>query len=507
MTPQWGSMRTKLVELQAEYENLSQKFLPTYPKMQQLKAQIDNTLSSIENQRRQIVMGLKAKAQAAIETESLLKEELEKQKSQTFELSKSQVQYNILNRELDSSRELLGNVLKQIKETSLAVRSNSTNVAIVDSATLPKYPSYPNKKLALMMGLFLGLALGLGVALFIHFMDNTIKTPEELTNVVRIPSLGVIPSFEFNQEKEEQRTSKKKVGALGFYSDRRSNNELSADRQEQQDEFGQDSDGNSSGSFEPQLSEQDQNSLPIQLKDSFLPIIYVESPQSLASEAYRTIRTGILLSKAGEPPRTILVSSAQSSEGKTTSAVNLAVTLASSGGQVVIVDADLRRPSVYKYFALERNLPGLVELLTGQAQFEDLAITGLVKRLTVVPSGRIPPNPAELLGSLEMARLIDELSRRYDYVIIDSPPVLPVTDSVILSRYVDGVVMVVRGASTPRKVVLDATNRLRAVGANLLGAILNDVDVTNGDYYYYNRYYSLYYQEDNQKERTTKAAG
>jgi succinoglycan biosynthesis transport protein ExoP len=225
-------------------------------------------------------------------------------------------------------------------------------------------------------------------------------------------------------------------------------------------------------------------------------VMYVTNPKSLASEAYRTIRTAILLSQAGEPPRTILISSAQSSEGKTTSSINLAASLASAGGRVVLIDADLRRPGLTRHFGLPSGGPGLVEIITGQASIKDVAIPEILKRVTVIPSGRVPPNPAELLGSKEMIVTIQKLSEEYDYVIIDSPPILPVTDSVILSRFVDGVVLVVKGASTPRKVVRDAKTRLEAVGARFLGAILNDVDLTGGDYYYYNRYYYSYYRNE-----------
>jgi succinoglycan biosynthesis transport protein ExoP len=458
------TMRSNLVELEAEYGNLSQKFTPSYPRMAQLKSQIESLKSAIEIQRRQVVLGLKAKAKAALEKESVLKEELETQKSRTFELSKSQVQYNILNRELTSSRELLENVLRQIKETSLSVESNASNVSIVDLATIPEYPSAPRKKLTVMFALLGGLLFGLALAYALNYLDNSIRTPEDLIAATNLPSLGVVPSFGLESEGGRLRI----VGK-----------------------------GRRSLPVEGQSPPSGKTVLPaLPTADLGIPIIYVNNPQSVAAEAYRTIRTGILLSQAGEPPRVMLVSSAQSSEGKTTSTVNLAATLASSGARVVLIDADLRRPSVYKFFALDRDQPGLVDLLTGQADLATVSVVDKIPNVTIIPSGRIPPNPAELLGSVEMARLLDHLRGLFDYVLVDSPPVLPVTDSVILSRYVDGVLLVVKGGATPKKVVRDAAERLRTVGARILGAVLNDVDVTRGDYYYYNRYYSAYYQEN-----------
>lgn len=467
------TMRARLAELQSEYGNLSAKFMPGYPKMQQLQAQISNLKSSIRAQRNQIVLGLKAKAQAYKQKEDLLKEELEKQKSSTFELSRNQAQYDILNRELESSRELLQNILRQMKETGLAVQSNASNVAIVDPASIPNKRSYPRKTLSVFMGFILGLLSGIFVAAILNYFDNTLRTPEQAIDILGVPNLGVIPSF------SEDTASAPRL----MVSDR-----LKA------------------------ASENNTSMLAPHAADEKLPVAYLNNPRSLVSEAYRTIRTAMLLSQAGEPPRRILVSSAQSSEGKTTSVVNLAATLASAGANVVIIDADLRRPNVWRFFNVDKNRDGLVEVITGQKSLHEVAISNVIKRITLIPSGEIPPNPAELLGSLEMATLIDELARNFDYVLIDSPPVLPVTDAVILSRYVDGVLIVVKGASTPRKVVRDALHRLKAVGARVLGTVLNDVDVTGGDYYYYNRYYSSYHQETEDKrsqrsERRSRVGG
>ena len=463
--PSTQTIRSELAKFEAEYSELGQKFTPQYPKMRQLKSQIDELRRAVEAQRRQIVLGLKAKAAAVAEEEKRLRDELEQQKSQAFELSKRQVQYNVLNRDLTSSRELLQNVLRQIKETSLAVESNASNISIVDLAVVPIAPSYPRKRLFVLFGAAFGVALGAGLAFLLNYLDNTVRTPEQLVTLAQLPSLGVVPSFALEQLDSPSRGDK-----------------LAA-------------------AEEPQTK----GVIPLGGKEA-PPIVYLKDPKSLASEAYRTIRTALLLSQAGEPPRTILVSSAQSSEGKTTSSVNLAACLASAGGQVVLVDADLRRPSVFRHFGIDPDSPGLVEVLTGQRTLEEVEIKDAALRITVLPSGKIPPNPAELLGSLEMASILDRLASRFDYVLIDSPPVLPVADSVILSRYVDGVVLVVKGGSTPKKVVYDAKARLQSVGARLLGAILNEVDITSGDYYYYNRYYYSYYQSDRGRPQAKAAA-
>lgn len=459
------ALRSDLAKLEAEYRQLGEKFTAEYPRMQQLGAQIAALKGSMKTQRSQIVIGLKSKAEAAAQEEKNLKEELERQTSQAFDLSKRQVQYNILNRELTASRDLLQSILKQIKETGLSVESNSSNVSIVDMATVPTSPSFPRKNIFALLGLLLGGSLSLIVIFTLNYLDNSVRTPEDLNNALKLPCLGVVPSFELDSVSMSPMLEKKLLEAYA------------KGKEDEEDE--------SVGI----------SNLPVQTPKE-PGITFLKDPKSLASESYRTIRTAVLLSQAGEPPRTLLVTSAQSAEGKTTSSVNLAASLASAGGKVCILDADLRRPSVGKYFSLEDNLPGLVEVITGQATIDEVSRDDVVQRITVIPSGKIPPNPAELLGSREMVQIIDELASKYDYVLIDSPPILPVTDSVILSRYVDGVIMVVKGSSTPRKVAKDAKERLLSVGARMLGVILNDVDVTSGDYYYYNRYYHKYHREE-----------
>lgn len=476
--PSTQRVRSELASLQSELDQLREKFTDSYPRVQQLRSRVAALKKSVQDQREQIVSGLQTKAQAALREEENLREELEQQKSRAFELSKRQVQYNILNRELTSSRDLLQNVLRQIKETALTVESNSSNVAIVDPAIVPKSPSAPKKLFILAAACLIGLGLGLGLAFLLSYLDNTVRTPEDIAARLGLPALGVVPSFELDHllPAPEVRTR--------------------ASGQDSKDE----KDDEGSGAKEK---------LPARTGEGAAdtPVVYLRNPKSLTSEAYRTIRTGILLSQAGEPPRTIMVSSSQSAEGKTTSSINLGASLASTGGRVLLIDADLRRPSVHSHFEVESSTPGLAEVLTGQASVEEVKVQGVVDNLTFVFAGQIPPNPAELLGSREMMKILDQFAAEYDYVIIDSPPILPVTDSVVLSRYVDGVVLVVKGGSTPTKVINDAKRRLQGVGARLLGVVLNDVDVTSGDYYYYSRYYHSYYEDEESGGGRSRATG
>jgi capsular exopolysaccharide synthesis family protein len=306
------------------------------------------------------------------------------------------------------------------------------------------------------------------LALLLNYLDNTVRTPDDIVSVLHSVNLGVVPSFDL------EGVLKSTPNSRVVDPEDTLNNPLQ------------------SSELSPALAS----------KEGLLPVVFLQDPRSLAAEAYRTIRTGILLSQAGEPPRSILITSGQPSEGKTTSCINLAVSLASNGSRVILIDADLRRPSLHKGLGLTEQIPGLTEVITGQSSLEAVIRTDVMKRLSVITAGSIPPNPAELLGSIEMQNLLHKLGDMYDFVLIDSPPVLAVTDSVILSRYVDGVVLIVRAASTPRRVVKDAKNRLTHVGARVLGLVLNDVNIHGGDYYYYNRYYySYYYAEDANKRQ------
>jgi capsular exopolysaccharide synthesis family protein len=232
-------------------------------------------------------------------------------------------------------------------------------------------------------------------------------------------------------------------------------------------------------------------------------LVASNSPRSVISEAYRAIRTGILLSTPGAPPQVILFTSGVSGEGKTVTAVNQAVTLVQAGGRVLLIDADIRKPRLHRIFRIP-NGSGLSTYLAGQSRIVDslheVSLNGetrddIAGKLFVLPSGPLPPNPAELLGSRRMRELLQSLRADFDYIVIDTPPVLPVTDAVVLASFSDGVVLVVRGQVTPVAVSRESRDRLLSVNAKLLGVVLNDVDLSSGDYEYYKSHYYAYYAE------------
>lgn len=475
------SLRLALKQAESEYSSLAEKFKPGYPKMVQLKARIDNLNNNIRQQRGQMLGALEADYKSAVASEKALQEQLEMQKSQAFELSRREVQYNIMKRDYESIQDLHQSILRQLKEAQVSSESSGTNVSIADKAAVPSGPSSPRKLRCLLIGLLGGVLLGISLAVTFELFDNTLKTPEDVQRSLRVPSLGVIPVF--NNDETSQPLEQSTTGS------------------------------------HPRLDEQELIQTPqtpadvdpswlvpsIQDTAAISDLVVASAPRSIASESFRAVRTAILLSSADNPPRTIMVTSAKKSEGKTTLVSNLALALAQSSSRVVLIDADLRRPSVHSRFNIDPNNPGLVDFLTGLKPIEEVVHQTELPSLHVISCGPLPPNPAELVGSQKMATLIQDLKEQYDYVLIDTPPVLPVTDAVMLSRNVDGVALVVRGQATHTPLVRDAVNRVRRAGANLLGVVLNDVNIRSGDYQYYYRDTYSYYQDEEERPKRRRA--
>ncbi|MBI4639264.1 MAG: polysaccharide biosynthesis tyrosine autokinase, partial [Candidatus Tectomicrobia bacterium] len=411
-------------------------FKPGYPRLDQLKAQVEETRRRLQRETQKVVGGIESAYRASETKEKGLRAKMEKQKAMALSLKDASVEYAILAREVDTNRQLYDSVLQRMKEMGVAAELRASNVSVIDKAEPPPWPSKPQKALSLLLSLLLGLTGGVGLAFFFEYLDNTLKTPEEVERYLRLPNLGVVPDF------------------------------LSLDQR----------------SYAPKLSyTQFQLPNPPSSKEE---IILYHHPFSLVTESYRTLRTAILLSRAGEPPKTLLFTSGTRGEGKTVTVVNTAIVFAQMGARVLVVDADLRRPGCHKILGMENGL-GLTELLTGQREPEEVIQPTAAPHLYFLSSGSIPPNPAELLGSKKMRETLAFLQERYDYILIDSSPVMPVSDAVLLSTMVDGVVLVANSQETPKHVVREACSRLSYARAKILGVVLNHVDMKNGDYVYY----------------------
>jgi polysaccharide biosynthesis transport protein len=322
----------------------------------------------------------------------------------------------------------------------------SNNFRIINAARVPTSPSEPNIPRNLAFALVLGLISGVGLAFLLENMDNTVRTPEQAQAISGLASLGMIP--------------------LGSKSA-------------------------SHGSTGKRLA--------LTASKEVVETVTQVRPQSQMAESYRALRTSLLLSNLGAPPKVIMVTSARPQEGKTTTSINTAIVLAQKGVRVLLVDADLRRPSIHKTLGMGPRT-GLSNVLTGSATVQQTITTSpILPNLFIMPAGTPPPNPAELLASSNMRDLIVELRELYDHIVIDTPPTLSVTDAVVLSPRADATILVIRSGQTTKPALRRARDILMQVNAHVAGVLLNAVDLTSPDYYYYYEYqgkYGQYYHED-----------
>ena len=460
-SPLIQKLKGDLDVLQVENAGMANQFKPNYPPMQELQAKIHGTQDALAQEVRNAVASVHEQYQAALERETTLTSELEKQKSFALGLNDAAVRYLILEREADTNRELYDSVLKRMKDMALLADVHASNISIVDEAEPPRTPSSPNTRKDLLQAALVGLALAFGLAFLLENLDTTLKLPDEAERYLRVPSLAIIPEFSFAQR--------------GLYG------------------------GKSSGKDRALLSGSNQNG-----SRHGTDIVTTYGKYSVLSESFRTLRTALLLSRAGNHPKITLITSALPHEGKTTIAVNTAVVLAHTGAKVLLIDADLRKPRCHKVLSLKNHF-GLTEMLTGSANEEAISETK-IEHLHLLSSGKIPPSPSELLGSNRMREILDSLSKVYDYIVVDSPPVMVVADSMVLSAMVDGVVMVAAGGQTPKQQARAALARLQQANARIFGFVLNKVRIQKFDYAYYSGVYQGYYtkgtgsEEDEQEE-------
>jgi len=419
-------LEEKRVDLDKQYAEVTTWVKPNYPKARQVKKQMDALQSKIDEEKETVTQNIVDEYHAAEAREKYLAKAVEDQKAEVNDLAQRSIQYNILKRDVDSNKQLYEGLLQRLKEAQVSAGLKASNIRIVDSAEVPKGPVKPRVLLNLALSIILGLGLGVGLAFFQEYLDKTLKTPDQVERLLRLPSLGVLPKFHLN-------------GASPVDED----------------------------SVVPALPEV-----------ASVPAIQT-SPEAI--EAFRSLRTSILLS-ASPVPKLLLVTSALPGEGKTTTTVNLGATLTGLGSRVVIVDCDMRRPSCHRSLGVQNN-PGFVQCLTGRVALREaiLAVPG-VENLSVIPCGPIPPNPAEILSSPLAGELLKKLRSEFDYVLVDSPPLLSVADSRILATLTDAAVLVARAFETPYDIVRRARALLYSANARLLGVALNGVGIRQDAY-------------------------
>jgi polysaccharide biosynthesis transport protein len=435
-------------DIEAQYDEMSAQFGPNYPRLQRLAQQKKSIDEALTRADKNAADSIEEDYKAAKEKVDLLTAALDKQKIEANEMSEKMIQYHILEHDAESNKQLYDGLQQKLKEAGITAGLRSSNIRVVDPALVPPAPSRPQKTRNISLAFLVGLVGGIGLAFLREYLDNTVKSPDDVERLTGLPSLAVVPS----------------VPALQAISP------------------------------SAKLLHGDTN-VTDSAEDSRVELVSFSKPKSQVSEAFRALRTSLLLSQADHPPQVIVVTSALPREGKTTSAVNLAVTLAQLGDRTLIIDSDLRKPGVRR--ALNLNVGrdiGLSSYLAGVASLDEVTVAHpQIENLSAMTTGPIPPSPADLLSSHRMRDAIAYVRQKYKFVVIDSPPVMAATDAVIISALTDGVLLVVRSGETPKEAFKRTRDLIHGVKGRLLGVVLNAVDSSAPDYYYSYRYYPYAY--------------
>jgi len=420
--PTLQSIRAQISATEQKLTDLNQKYGQKHPAMVTAVGELKILKEKRLEQIRRVVESIKNEYELAKASEENFRRYAGQTKAETLSIGEKFIQYGVLKRETETSKQLFDAIVTRIKEQGITQDIQTINVWVMEKAEVPGSPTKPNTPKNIFFGLIAGLIGGVGFAFFIEYLDNTIKSPEEIESRFNVPVLGMIERL--------------KPGNVAIEE------------------------------------------------------IVLKEPRSHLAENYRVIRTNILLSSADKRPKNIVIASTSPQDGKTATAVNLATILAQSGGPVLIVDADLRRPRIHKIFGID-NHTGLSTYLAGESdiQFES---TKHLSNLSIIPSGPLPPNPSELLGSNRMKGLITLLEEKFDFIIWDSPPLFSVAESLVLSKMLGGTIIVTRAGTTTYEDLERGLKSLSDIGAKFLGVVINGLDLKDSDRYYH-RYYGHYY--------------
>jgi polysaccharide biosynthesis transport protein len=457
--PALTDLNKRHAELLLLANQLNLTYGPQNPKVVEVKQQLIAMQEQIEKSRTALGAKLSAEFERAERDERSLNAALEQAKSEATQQNQLSIEYSILRQNVDTTKAMYNDFLLRNNQAKIQVAEQNNNVRVIQPAKLPKGP-IGGGRLPIIMAAFFASFLGsIGLALLIEYFDKSIKTIEDVVRYTQLPALGIIPTVprlllqrKKQQAKALQANGNRKTIAL-----------------------------EESGKFDKSK-------------------LVVLDERSAAAEAYRGLRTSVLLSTAEKPPKTILVVSGRSGEGKTTTVVNTAISLAQLGASVLIIDGDLRKPSIHKILGINQT-HGLANYLSRDMFLHELIATTAIPNLYVLPCGQIPPNPAELISSKRMKEMLKVLSERFDHILIDSPPITNVTDPIILSTLVDGVILVVHGGKTSREDVRRSCQELTSVGAKNFGVVLNNIDLEREGYK--DAYFRYYYAADEGDQMAT----
>jgi capsular exopolysaccharide synthesis family protein len=468
-----GTLRSEELKLERDYEAQLKIYKPEWPAMVTLKGDIERTKQHINAVVREAVDTARKSANAAYETalrqEQAIESEINKLKSQAMDQNSKATEFQNLGVEIKSSRELLDKLLREHQENEVQARLQDTrdsNVHVVDRAMVPGGPFYPSLRKDATYGLLLGLLLGVGTALLIEFLDRTVKTAEEVERRLGLPTLAVI------QDIADAGRAYGYYGRYGYgygYGAEpapAARVRLGSGAKQQAADGGAGNEGGAGGTGGWPGRKKGGVNAPTQIE-----LVPHELPRTQISEAYRSLRTALLLSSAREL-KVVAVTSAAAGEGKTATATNLAIVLAQLGRPVLIVDADLRKPRLHQVFKVS-NQTGLVSHLTSTVESDEIVHATTIPNLWITPSGPIAPNPSELLSSDRMFDWLRAARTRFEYIIVDTPPALAVTDATIVGVIADGVILTLRSGKVTREEARLCRDRLRQADVRILGAVLN----------------------------------
>jgi capsular exopolysaccharide synthesis family protein len=434
MDPLLQVSKQQLAQLRAQYAAMSQTYGPAYPPLKTLKNQIELTERTRVQDEQAEVARAEKELEAAKDNENSLRNDLAAEEQNLFSKSDKAAQLELAQSQYQAKRLLYDGLQQRLQEAAIMAGLHSSNVRVVDEADIPLFPSKPRKHFNLAVGTFAGFVIGLALALVLESLDTNLKTMSDIERTLQLPLLAAIPSVET------------------------------------------------------------EDLLPSKFRE--FAVAKGTSSWSRIAEALRGMRTSILLSSAGAPPKVILITSTRPAEGKSSIATLMAITFALNGSRVLLIDADLRRPSVHLRFRIGKGL-GLSSVLSGKSTYKEAVVSWPeLPNLHLMTSGPVPPLPSELLGSKQMEDLLNELRADYDFILIDTPPVLAVTDAAILGRLSDATILIIRYGSAQRHVVQRCVDLLDRSGAHLLGVAVNVVDFSAPEYSeYYGRKYYEYYGE------------
>jgi succinoglycan biosynthesis transport protein ExoP len=479
-----GSLRSDELKMERDYDARLKIYKPEWPAMVALKGEIEKTKQHITAVVHEAVDTARKSAYATYETalrqEQAIEAEINKLKSQAMDQNSQAAEFQNLGVEIKTRRELLDKLLREQSENEVQARLQDTrdsNVHVVDRALVPGGPFYPSMRKDVSYGLLFGLLLGVGAALLIEFLDRTVKTAEEVERKIGLPTLAVIQDID-EAGKAYGYSGRYGYGyGYGYGAEPAPVARVRPGRGAKAAALAPDGAGGaaasgtagtagSQGGPAGWLERKKGGNAPTQIE-----LVPHELPRTQISEAYRSLRTALLLSSAREL-KVVAVTSAAAGEGKTATATNLAIVLAQLGRPVLIVDADLRKPRLHQVFKIS-NQTGLVSHLTSTVEADEIVLPTTIPNLWVTPSGPIAPNPSELLSSDRMFDWLRAARTRFEYIIIDTPPALAVTDATIVGVIADGVVLTLRSGKVTREEARQCRDRLRQADVRILGAVLN----------------------------------